>query len=48
MGADAPGCLVEAVTLTNYEDEDYVLLGYEEIGNAIHLGIDKFVENQSK
>ncbi|MBC7328684.1 hypothetical protein H5T87_11335, partial [bacterium] len=52
-GTACAGCLVEAVTLINYEDEDYVMpLGMEgrggggnkKIAESIHFGIDEFVE----
>ncbi len=49
IGCRCPGCLIENVTLTNYEDEDYVSSSWEGpswLGWVIHLGIDKYVESQ--
>ncbi len=53
VGCRCPGCLIENVTLTNYEDEDYVIPrgggkwdGPSWLGWVIQLGIDKYVESQ--
>jgi hypothetical protein len=48
LGCRCAGSLVECVTLTNYEDEDYVrpdVGGDWRIGLAIMTGVDLYCEN---